>query len=64
MNYIEPFMIINSCNELKESSKKLKERAIQEYKTALKMPRKKKKQAKKSAQMLWNIACWDEEILY
>jgi hypothetical protein len=37
---------------------KLKEKAIAEYKAALKMPRKKKKIAKKSALLLYSIACW------
>lgn len=42
---------------------KLKEKAIEEYKLALTMPRKKKKQAKKSALLLLSIACYGEEIL-
>lgn len=39
----------------------LKLKAIEEYKAALKMPRKKKKQAKKSAMLLYAIACWGQE---
>ncbi len=38
---------------------KLKQKALDEYKAALLMPRKKKKKAKKSAIMLYNIACWE-----
>jgi len=41
----------------------LKQLAIDEYKAALLMPRKKKKIAKKSALMLYSIACHGEEIL-
>jgi hypothetical protein len=41
----------------------LKQRAIDEYKESLLMPRKKKKQAKKSALALYSIACWGENIL-
>lgn len=37
----------------------LKQRAIDEYNAALKLPRKKKKQAKKSALLLYSIVCWE-----
>ena len=37
----------------------LKQKAIKEYELALLMPRKKKKQAKKSALLLYNIASWN-----
>jgi hypothetical protein len=42
----------------------LKQKAIDEYRAALKMPRKKKKQAKKSALLLWSIACWEPEYTF
>jgi hypothetical protein len=43
-------------------TKELKQRAINEYNTALKMPRKKKKRAKKSALLNYSIACWGEQF--
>jgi hypothetical protein len=46
-------------NDFKDSQCKLKQKALEEYKNALKMPRKKKKIAKKSAILLYNIACWN-----
>lgn len=46
--------------DMREKNNKLKQRAIDEYKAALLMPRKKKKRAKKSALMLYSIACWGE----
>jgi hypothetical protein len=51
-------------SEHKIITSELKQRAIDEYKSALKMPRKKKKIAKKSALSLYSIACWGEEKLY
>lgn len=50
----------NIYEEINEGSKKLKQKAIDEYKAALLMPRKKKKKAKKSALLLYSIACWEE----
>lgn len=41
---------------------RLKKKAIKEYYEALKMPRKKKKQAKKSALLLYSVACWEPEF--
>lgn len=41
----------------------LKQRALDKYKAALLMPRKKKKVAKKSALLLYSIACHGEELL-
>lgn len=41
----------------------LKKRALKEYEAALSMPRKKKKQAKKSALLLYSIACHGEDLL-
>ena len=43
-------------------AEELKERAFKEYEAALKMPRKKKKKDKKSALILYSIACWGEII--
>jgi hypothetical protein len=40
----------------------LKEKALNEYKEALKMPRKKKKKAKKNALLLYSIACWGGDL--
>lgn len=37
----------------------MKERAIKNYKHALTLPRKQKKQAKKEAILDYSIACWD-----
>lgn len=45
-------------------SQELKQKAIAEYKDSLLMPRKKKKKFKKSALMLYSIACWAENICY
>lgn len=53
------FMITDPYSDIMGASKKLKEKAIKEYRDARKMPRKKKKQAKKSAILLYNIACWN-----
>lgn len=50
-------------SEHKSNVNSLKERAINEYKAALLMPRKKKKQAKKAALALYSIASYGEEIL-
>lgn len=47
-------------NEMHQKNTELKQRAIDEYKAALLMPRKKKKKAKKSALSLYSIACWGE----
>jgi hypothetical protein len=44
---------------LEVKTNKLKEKALKEYEEALKMPRKKKKKAKKSAILLYNIATWE-----
>jgi hypothetical protein len=44
----------------KRMTEELKERALKEYEAALKMPRKKKKKAKKSALILYSMACWAE----
>ena len=46
--------------EMKEKNNELKQRAIDEYNAALLMPRKKKRKAKKSALLLYSIACWAE----
>lgn len=54
--------IDNFLEHSRKGSEKLKEKAIAEYKAALKMPRKKKKKAKKSAIMLYNIACWGDDL--
>ena len=59
IDYTMPFM--NVYQDLQESSQRLKEKAIDEYKVALKLPRKQKKKAKKSALFLYSIACWGEK---
>jgi uncharacterized membrane protein YbaN (DUF454 family) len=59
--YFMPY--INAYEELQNVSNKLKQKAIDEYKIALEMPRKKKKKAKKSALLLYSIACWGENKL-
>jgi len=53
-----------AMEEQKKMNDELKERAIKEYKAALKMPRKKKKKAKKAAIALYNIACWGDEFTF
>jgi hypothetical protein len=53
---------LESLNQIDESVKGLKDKAIKEYNNALLMPRKKKKQAKKSALLLYSIACHGEKI--
>lgn len=61
--YVNIDLILSTESFLSEHKKMveaLKSRAISEYNAALKMPRKKKKKAKKSAQMLFSIACWGE----
>lgn len=53
---------IDTFSNLRRDTESLKKKAIKEYHLALKMPRKKKKQAKKSALLLYSIACWGESI--
>ena len=53
----------SALDDLRESTSNLKQKAIDEYYAALKMPRKKKKIAKKSAISLYNIACWGEDLV-
>jgi len=50
-------------DDMVENTKSLKEKAIEEYKQALLMPRKKKKRAKKSALLLYSIAVHGEKLL-
>ena len=52
---------LSFSNDVHKGAEKLKEKAIEEYNLALTMPRKKKKIAKKSAILLYSIACWEEE---
>ncbi|MGV8961848.1 MAG: hypothetical protein ACOH2V_00435 [Candidatus Saccharimonadaceae bacterium] len=54
-------MFFEQFEQMQKSNAMLKQRALDEYELALKMPRKKKKVAKKSAILLYNIACWGEE---
>ncbi len=61
-NKIMILEILNIYEPFQNGMNKLKEKAIEEYNQALKMPRKKKKIAKKSAIMLYNIACWGDNI--
>ena len=53
----------NMYDDMVENTKSLKEKAIEEYKQALLMPRKKKKIAKKSALLLYSIAVHGEKLL-
>jgi hypothetical protein len=55
--------MIGVIEDYTNMTKELKERARKEYQAALLMPRKQKKKAKKSAQILYSIACWGEDIL-
>lgn len=57
-DYMTSFM--NVYEDLQKSSEGLKQKALDEYKVALKLPRKQKKKAKKSALLLYSIACWGE----
>ena len=59
MSIYSIYAIKNLYSNFKESREKLKQKAIDEYNAALKMPRKKKKQAKKSALLLYSVACWN-----
>jgi len=54
---------LNFISEHNVMIEELKQRAINEYKAALLLPRKKKKRAKKSAQLLYSIACHGENII-
>lgn len=60
-NYFEMFS--NFTEQHTNSVNGLKQRAIDEYYEALKMPRKKKKIAKKAALQLHAIACWGENLI-
>jgi len=51
----------STFESINAESKKLKQKAIDEYNAALLMPRKKKKKAKKSAMLLYSIANWCKE---
>ena len=63
MSYFALDIFYTLTNDLNEANKNLKQKAIDEYVTALKMPRKKKKIAKISAIQLYSIACWVENLL-
>ena len=60
-NYFEMFS--NFTEQHTNSVNGLKQRVIDEYYEALKMPRKKKKIAKKAALQLHAIACWGENLI-
>lgn len=49
--------------QIENSVNALKEKAIKEYQEARNLPRKKKKKARTSALLLYNIACWGEDII-
>ena len=53
------YTLTNTFSASQAGAEKLKQKALDEYKLALLMPRKKKKKAKKSAIMLYNIAYWE-----
>lgn len=59
MNFNYYSTYLSFIEEIEEGQKQLKQKAIDEYAAALKMPRKKKKKAKKSALLLYSIACWN-----
>ena len=56
-------MALMFVEQQKAITEGLKERALKEYEAALLMPRKKKKVAKKSALLLYSIACHGEHLL-
>jgi hypothetical protein len=56
--------IFDYRSQMMDMSKELKERAIRDYEKALKMPRKKKKKAKKSALLDYSMACWVDDFTY
>lgn len=53
------YQYLAALNEFADTQNNLKQKAIDEYKKALLMPRKKKKIAKKSALLLYSIATFD-----
>lgn len=55
---------IGFMKDLETITEELKQKAIEEYKAALKMPRKQKKKAKKSAMLLYSIACWGDNLTF
>ena len=65
---MEHFIMTTAFHDFLEDhlkmTQELKEKAIAEYKDSLLMPRKKKKKFKKSALMLYSVACWAENIWY
>lgn len=63
MSYSALDIFSTLTNDLNEANNNLKQKAVDEYVSALKMPRKKKKIAKKSALQLYSIACWGENLL-
>lgn len=55
--------VLNTIEDYSTMTEELKERARKEYQDSRLLPRKQKKKAKKSAQLLYSIACWGEDIL-
>lgn len=56
-------MALMFAKEQEAITEGLKQKAMKQYEAALLMPRKKKKVAKKSALLLYSIACHGEELL-
>jgi hypothetical protein len=54
---------LQCIDDMKESNEELKQKALKEYRDACNLPRKKKKIARKSANLLYSIACWGDDIL-
>ena len=52
----------SALDDLRESTSNLKQKALDEFEAALKMPRKKKKIAKKIAQTHYFVACFEENF--
>lgn len=56
-------MALVFAEEQRAVTEGLKQKALEQYKVALLMPRKKKKVAKKSALLSYSIACYGEDLL-
>ena len=63
INYSVFAMYSSFLSDIQTQNEKLKQQALDEYKHALTLPRKKKKKAKKSALLLYSIAVHADEIL-
>jgi hypothetical protein len=61
-SYILPFACV--LEDTKAGAQKLEDKAFDEYRAALQIPRKKKKRKKREALLLYRIAQWGKENLY